>query len=207
MTKPNEMLSVVLTVHNAEKTLSEHVARMLDVLPDLTSRFELLIVDDGSTDQTEEVAHELARSYPQLSVARHSSRLGADGAAKTALTKTTGELVILHDAAAESFGEPRRIAELHRVSTVPMVAASDPLRVLYAARSQSASPDMMKAESSGLSHVGMRLQPRRTDRAPSAATTFLKPVNADRHSTAMPRILARLMANRPAAETPEMPVS
>jgi glycosyltransferase involved in cell wall biosynthesis len=199
------MLSVVLTVHNAEKTLAGHVTRMLDVLPDLTSQFELLIVDDGSTDQTEEVAHELARNYPQLSVARHANRLGADGAAKTALSKTTGELVILHDAAAESPGEPRRIAELHRVSSVPMVAASDPLRVLYAARSQST--DMMKSDSPGLSHVGMRLQPRRIDCAATAATTFLKSANANRQGSAMPRILARLMANRPSAEMPETPVS
>lgn len=98
MTTPDPTLSVVLTVHNAEKTLAFQVAKLLDTLADLTERFELLIVDDGSTDQTEEIAHELARDFPQLRVARHPSRLGADEAAKIALQKTSGEILVLHEA-------------------------------------------------------------------------------------------------------------
>ena len=75
--QPQQTLSVVLTVHNAEKTLADQVSKTLDILTDLSARFELLIVDDGSTDQTEEVAHELARHFPQLRVARHARRWAA----------------------------------------------------------------------------------------------------------------------------------
>ncbi|MFV1964260.1 MAG: glycosyltransferase family 2 protein [Pirellulaceae bacterium] len=97
MTTNQQSLSVVLSVHNAEKTLSQQVTHLLDVLPDLAQRFELLILDDGSTDRTEEVAHELARDYPQLRVARHNKRMGADANLQTALEETTGDVVVLQD--------------------------------------------------------------------------------------------------------------
>jgi len=86
-----------MTVHNAERTLARQVSKLLDTLADLAGRFELLIVDDGSTDQTEEIAHELARDYPQLHVARQPNQLGADAAARIAVERTSGEVVILHE--------------------------------------------------------------------------------------------------------------
>jgi hypothetical protein len=97
VTTSQQTLSVVLSVHNAEKTLSRQVNRLLDMLPDLAQRFELLILDDGSTDHTEEVAHELAKDYPQLRVARHDQRRGSDAAVQTALDNTCGEILLLQD--------------------------------------------------------------------------------------------------------------
>jgi glycosyltransferase involved in cell wall biosynthesis len=97
VTTSQQTLSVVLSVHNAEKTLSRQVNRLLDMLPDLAQRFELLILDDGSTDHTEEVAHELAKDYPQLRVARHEQHLGSNAALQTALENTSGELLVLQD--------------------------------------------------------------------------------------------------------------
>ena len=49
-------LSVVVPVHNAERNLTQRIGRLLEVLPDLVAKFEVLIVDDGSADQTMEVA-------------------------------------------------------------------------------------------------------------------------------------------------------
>lgn len=90
-------LSVVLPVHNAEATLATHVAHLLEVLPDLARKFEVLIVDDGSTDQTAESAAELARQYPQLKVVRHGARQGMSEVVRTSLTKASGELVFVQN--------------------------------------------------------------------------------------------------------------
>jgi len=90
-------LSVVLPVHNAETSLTHNVSELLDVLPEIATRFEILIVDDGSTDQTEEIAHELARCYPQVRVTRHPRRRGAAAALDTGFKATRGDVVFVHD--------------------------------------------------------------------------------------------------------------
>jgi glycosyltransferase involved in cell wall biosynthesis len=90
-------LSVVLPVHNAEQTLAARLVQLLDLLPDLTNRFEVLVLNDGSTDHTEEVAYELARVYPQVRVTRHDRRRGRQGVVETGLAETTGDILLIQD--------------------------------------------------------------------------------------------------------------
>ena len=89
-------LSVVVPVHNAERNLTQRIGRLLEVLPDLVAKFEVLIVDDGSTDQTMEVASELSQQYPQVRVARHAKQRGIEASAQTGAAHTTGDVVIVH---------------------------------------------------------------------------------------------------------------
>lgn len=93
----NQSLSIILPVHNAQRQLAKRVAELLDVLPDLTSKFELVIVDDCSTDDTEEVAQDLARTYPQVRVVRHTGRRGATSAVQTGIQYCLGEIVFVQD--------------------------------------------------------------------------------------------------------------
>ena len=67
----NASLSLILSVHNAQKTIVQRVEWLLDMLPDLAVPFEVLIVDDGSTDHTDDILHELAREFPQIRLAGH----------------------------------------------------------------------------------------------------------------------------------------
>lgn len=90
-------LSVVLAVYNAEQTLTEKIAKLLDILPDLTNRFEVLVIDQGSADQTLEVAHDLAREYPQIRVSQHLQRLDRSAIIETALGRASGELLFVQD--------------------------------------------------------------------------------------------------------------
>jgi glycosyltransferase involved in cell wall biosynthesis len=92
----SKSLSVVVPVHNAERNLPQQIGRLLEVLPDLATKFEVLIVDDGSTDQTEEVALELSQRYPQVRVTRHHAQLGIAASAQTGAAHTTGDIVIVH---------------------------------------------------------------------------------------------------------------
>lgn len=90
-------LSVVLPVYNAEHTLRNQVHQLLDLLPDLTHDFEILVINDGSTDQTDEVGCELAREFPQVRIVHHALRRGHAGAVETGLAKTDGEVMFVQD--------------------------------------------------------------------------------------------------------------
>lgn len=90
-------LCVLLPVYNAHRSLEASVGDILEVLPELTDRFELCILDDGSTDETAETARELAARYPQIKLIRHPVRLGLGETIQTALDHTEGEIVLVGD--------------------------------------------------------------------------------------------------------------
>ena len=58
-------VSVLLPVKDAQATLNDSVQETLDWLADHAAQFELLIIDDGSTDATSEIAHELLGIIPK----------------------------------------------------------------------------------------------------------------------------------------------
>lgn len=88
-------LSAFLPVYNAQQVLGQLAAHLLEALPDLTPQFELAIIDDGSTDATFEIAHELALCYPQVQHIRSSRRLGLGQSIRLAMRTTSGELSLL----------------------------------------------------------------------------------------------------------------
>src|SRR4051794_3710402 len=92
----NPSLSVLLPVQNVQATLHSDVQRVLEVLPEVTSQFEVLIVDDGSRDATYEVACELARDYPQVTVCRHADALGWSATVARHAAGTRGDFLMIH---------------------------------------------------------------------------------------------------------------
>ncbi|TWT73735.1 putative glycosyl transferase [Posidoniimonas polymericola] len=90
-------LTIVLPIHNAEAQLRRNVERVLEVAAELTPRFELLIVDDGSTDDSFEIANEIAAKFPQVSVVRSGSRQGLGGTLRDVKRRAAGRVVIVHD--------------------------------------------------------------------------------------------------------------
>lgn len=110
----NTSLTVVLPVYNAEDRLADQVERLLDVLPEMSRRFEVVIVDDGSIDDTPDVARELAMHFPQVNLVRHPVRLGLEEAIQTGLDASQGEVVFVGD---EQYGiavdDLQRLWQLH----------------------------------------------------------------------------------------------
>jgi glycosyltransferase involved in cell wall biosynthesis len=85
-------LTVLLPVQDAQSTLADTVVHVLEVASDLTDRFELLIIDDGSSDATSEIAYELSRHYPQVRAVRHAKPMGRAAALRTGMAQCHGEV-------------------------------------------------------------------------------------------------------------------
>lgn len=90
-------LSLVLPVRDVERTLASNLADVLDVLSELTERFEVLVVDEGSTDHTTELAYDLAVQYPQLRVARRRLDDPSVSALQAGLSQTNGDVVLVQN--------------------------------------------------------------------------------------------------------------
>ena len=90
-------LSVILPVTNAESILASKLIELLEIVSELTDAIDVLIVDDGSTDNTEEVAAELCRQFPQVALLRQSILDGQIDAAQLGIANTTGDIVLVHD--------------------------------------------------------------------------------------------------------------
>jgi len=93
----NKSLTVVLPVYNGETRLRKSVHEILELASELTSKFGVLIIDDGSNDSTFEVAEELATHYPQVSVRRHRHRRGLGSAIDYAQRRVRTDAIIVHD--------------------------------------------------------------------------------------------------------------
>ena len=125
MTPLNDSLSIVVPVRNAEATLASHIGHLLDLLPDLTHRFEIVVVDDASADHTVEVVRELAREYPQVRLICHNEMKGHQAAVKTGLQWAQGQTLFVQEAATPpSHTDLRQLWLMRRDQDIVMARAA-----------------------------------------------------------------------------------
>jgi glycosyltransferase involved in cell wall biosynthesis len=108
----NQSLTVVLPVYNGESRLRGCVSEILELASELTTKFGVMIVDDGSTDATYEIAEELAAHFPQISVQRHPQRRGLGPILETLRRRLHSDVVIVHDGVSPI--DPNQVRRLWR---------------------------------------------------------------------------------------------
>lgn len=91
-------LSLFLPVHNEEANLDVLLKQALEVLPQVARRFEILVIDDGSTDGSAAVAKRFAKKHPQIRLISHQGNLGYGEVLKTGIAAAQYDWIFWTDA-------------------------------------------------------------------------------------------------------------
>ncbi len=92
-------VSCTVMAYNEEETLKEAVEDVHRALKAFKDRpFEILVVDDGSTDRTTEIAMELEDLYPEVRLIRHPCNLGPGSAILTGIRNSRNDVICFHAA-------------------------------------------------------------------------------------------------------------
>jgi glycosyltransferase involved in cell wall biosynthesis len=91
-------VSLVVPAYNEEKNIEHLVRRCSDALTQITTDFEIIVVDDGSRDETPQILERLRREFDCLLVVRLRERAGQHLATAIGLDAADGEYVVLVDA-------------------------------------------------------------------------------------------------------------
>jgi glycosyltransferase involved in cell wall biosynthesis len=116
------LISVVIPFYNQGRTIPASLKRIRKVLGSL-SRYELIAVNDGSSDDTLQVLQAEQASDPSLKIVSYSQNMGKGYAVKRGVVETKGDVVIFTDGDLEI--SPDIILEyIHQLKACDLVIAS-----------------------------------------------------------------------------------
>ena len=90
-------ISVFFPCYNDSQTIGDLVREAERQLRALTSDYEIIVVNDGSTDASADVLKQLAAEIPRLKVVTHERNRGYGGALRSGFAAATKELVFYTD--------------------------------------------------------------------------------------------------------------
>lgn len=133
-------ISCVIPAYNEARSLPIVLPEIWRQLKSMTDRFEIIVVNDGSRDDTLHVANSMAATCPEMVVIELSRNFGKEAAMTAGLEMAQGEAVILMDADGQ-----------HPVSLLPTMLDhwQNGLDVVYAVRQSRADQSPLHASLTG----------------------------------------------------------
>ena len=105
-------LSVIVPLFNEEDSLKELHQQLRATLGRMNMRYELLFVDDGSTDRSFQVLRDLKRADKHIKIIRFRRNYGKSAALSVGFDKAVGNIVVTMDADLQD--DPAEIPALKR---------------------------------------------------------------------------------------------
>jgi glycosyltransferase involved in cell wall biosynthesis len=90
-------ISVFFPCYNEQENVGRTVEKALEVMQQLNADFEVIIVDDGSSDDTGRIADEIAGHHGKVKVVHHQRNLGYGAALQSGFKASIKELVFYTD--------------------------------------------------------------------------------------------------------------
>ena len=99
----NKFVSIILPIYNEAASIKELHKIIINVLRTNNINFEIIAVDDGSTDNT----YKILKTIKPIIIIRHAKNYGQTAALSTGIQKAKGNIIIPLDADLEN--DPREI--------------------------------------------------------------------------------------------------
>ncbi|HEX6873493.1 MAG TPA: glycosyltransferase family 2 protein, partial [Micromonosporaceae bacterium] len=155
------VLSVIIPMYNEEAVLPLLVDRLRPVLDQLGEPYEVVAVDDGSTDTTAAQLFGLRRGWPQVRIIRLRRNSGHQAALTAGLHRSRGDYVVSIDADLQD--PPEKIPEMLAL------ARSQRLDIVYGTRVDRSTDSVLKRHTAAAYYwvmrrlAGVRLPPHAGD--------------------------------------------
>ena len=94
MTKTPISISLIMPAFNEEGNIENAILHSVNTFDSFDFDYEIIIVDDKSTDQTAKIAMEMVNSFHQISFLQNKRNLGTGGAFQEGIKKATNDYVI-----------------------------------------------------------------------------------------------------------------
>lgn len=115
-------LSIVLPAYNEEENVEHAVEHVSDVARQLEVDYQIILVNDGSTDRTGEIGRRLEQRVPQFRLVEHYPNRGYGGALKAGFEVAAKELIAFYPADAQfDFSEIEQMLERLRSEDADIV--------------------------------------------------------------------------------------
>ncbi|MBN2350366.1 MAG: glycosyltransferase family 2 protein [Bacteroidales bacterium] len=95
MDKPN--ISIFFPVYNDEKTVEKVTVKAIQILRKFAEKYEIIIIDDCSPDNSGIIAEKLAKQYKEVKVIHHDKNLGYGAALKSGFAHAQYEYICQTD--------------------------------------------------------------------------------------------------------------
>jgi glycosyltransferase involved in cell wall biosynthesis len=96
--KPTTLISVIMPAYNEGKKIRENLIEAVKTLSTLGNPFELILVDDGSTDDTADEVHKVELEHPEVILVTYTKNGGKGNALKEGWKYAHGDLITFIDA-------------------------------------------------------------------------------------------------------------
>jgi glycosyltransferase involved in cell wall biosynthesis len=90
-------VTLFYSMYNELQSVRPMTEKALGVLQEITADFEILIIDDGSSDGSEKIADQLAAEHPQVRVIHHGGDKGYGQALRTGFASASKEVLACTD--------------------------------------------------------------------------------------------------------------
>lgn len=92
-------LSIIIPLYNEESLVLEVIRMIREVQwPACVDKYEVVIVDDCSSDDSHRIVEEFIRDIPEASIYTHEVNMGKGAAVRTGISKAQGDVYLIQDA-------------------------------------------------------------------------------------------------------------